>query len=46
LDVETDRELGRVKNYCRGEDNELKIKGGKGKARKNTFPFSFPPLPP
>ena len=46
LDVETDRELGRVKNYSREEDNELKMKGGKGKARKNTYPLSFPPLPP
>ena len=37
---------GELKNYSRGEDNELQIKEGKGKARKNTIPFSFSPLAP
>lgn len=37
---------GELKNYSRGEDEEFKIKEGKGKARKNTSLFSFPPLPP
>ena len=36
---------GELKNYSRGEDDELKIKEVKGKERKNTSPFSFPPLP-
>ena len=37
---------GELKHYSRGEDDDFKIKEGKGKERKNIFPFFYPPLPP